>query len=249
VTLKSEITTLEQKFGFNTEETINRHQRIIMAISGPEKSGKTSFGLSMPKPLAYFNFDRKLEEVGLTTIGVSEDDIIAKHILVSEGDNQAVYKKKWNEFTTAFRYVLFESREIRSILVDTETDMWELIRLAEFGKLTEIMPYMYKQVNTPYRALLNECHKGDKNIIFTRKVKRQYKNDKWTGKMDVAGQGQVKDIVQVNATMFWDDDGANITIVNNGLNATINGDTYAGEGCVFPVVAEELTGIDAVEWL
>ncbi len=47
-----------------------------------------------------------------------------------------------------------ESKEIKSIVIDTASEAWELVRLARFGKLTQVMPQHYGPVNTEFRDMI-----------------------------------------------------------------------------------------------
>lgn len=237
-----------RSLGFDTEAAVNRDNRLIMAITGKEKSGKTTFGLSAPKPIALFNFDRRIEKVALEVAGVEESDLNVKTIRWDEDQGQDEYMDMWNDFLKALKWSLYDSQDIRSIVVDTETDMWALIRLAYFGKTAEIMPWEYRKVNTPYRAVLNRFDESGKNVVLTRKLKKQYKNDHWNGKYEPAGMGEVKDVVQVNAEMYKDEGDIVFEILNNGLQASMNHETFTNNLCNFPMVAAMLTNTTPDEW-
>jgi hypothetical protein len=244
-------------FGFDTapgrQLTINKHRRLIMSACAPEKAGKTRFGLSTPKPIMYLNFDRKIEQTVLDSLGISESDLYIKEVRVDAEVAQDEHKRIWGEVRDAFLWALHESRDIRSIVVDTETEMWELARISEFGQLTQVMPYQYTQLNAMYKYLLDQCDQCDKNVILLRKLRKEYKNDKWSGRYEVSGFGKAKDIVQVNAEMYReeDEDGQDVfilEILNNGLIAGMNHQTFSGEMCSFPWVAAMLTGTTPDEW-
>lgn len=234
--------------------TINKHRRLIMAICAMEKCGKTTFGLSAPKPLLYLNFDRKIEQVVLDEMHITEEDIYIREVRVDGDAAQDQHKKQWEEVRELFRWGLEEAEGIRSIVVDTESEMWELIRMAYFGKLTQVMPYQYTEVNAVYKTLLDKADRCDKNLVLLRKMKKQYKNDKWNGRYEPAGFGKAKDIVQVNAEMYMmegDEEGEEeftFEILNNGLQASLNHMTFQGEMCNFPFVAAMLTNTTPDEW-
>jgi len=60
--------------------------------------------------------------------------------------------------------------------IDGDSDSWELQRLAEFGKLTQIPPLFYGNVNAARRALYARCWDSGKIIIATNKVKADYED-------------------------------------------------------------------------
>jgi hypothetical protein len=90
--------------------------------------------------------------------------------------------------------------------MDTATEAWELVRLARFGKLTQVMPMQYGPVNTEFRDMIKQVYKTDKNLILLHKVKKEYVDDKFTGELERAGFGDTGYLVQINLLLGWDED-------------------------------------------
>jgi hypothetical protein len=243
--------------GFDTEKgrraTVNRYRRLIMSVRAMDKVGKTRFGLTATKPSMYLNFDRKIEQVTLDELGVKEEDLFIKEIRTDSNLTQDQHQKEWQKVQDAILWALRDSESIRSIIIDTESEMWELARMAVFGKLTQVMPYQYTALNAAYKFLLDQCDKYNVNVVFLNKLKKQYKNDQWNGHYEPSGFSKLKDIVQVNAEMYIDedDDGGDMfvyEIINNGLRAEMNHMTFINEMATFPMVASMLTGTAPDEW-
>lgn len=240
-------------FDISGKSTINTKRRLIMAVSAEDKNGKTGFGLSAPPPVMHFNFDRKVEASALETLGIDPKDIIINEVRVDAKEALDKIKRKWQQVRDGFLWALREADSVRSIVIDTETEMWALARLAEFGKISQVMPHQYVQVNQTYKALLDEADKCDKNVIFLRKMKKEYKNENWTGNMETSGFSQLPYIMQVNGLMYRDkdEDGQeqfNFEIINNALKASLNGMEFSGSMCSFKWVAAMLTGTTPDEW-
>ena len=53
--------------GFTKVKSGIKKKRMVVAVEGREKDGKTSFALSAPAPIAIFNLDTGLEEGGIVT--------------------------------------------------------------------------------------------------------------------------------------------------------------------------------------
>lgn len=257
---KKELEILE-KYGFDTSpdrsSTINRHNRIIMSVRAHDKVGKTTFGLSAPKPIMYLNFDRKIEQSALDAIGVKWEDLFIKEIRTDSNLSQMEHQKQWQTVQDAFFWALRESRIIKSIVADTETNMWELARMAEFGKVDKVPPNKYTHLNAQYKFMLDQADKYNVNVILLQKYKKQYVKTTsksgydiatWNGKYEPGGFGQVKDIVQVNAEMYMEDGEPTLEIINNGLKASMNHEKFPGVMCSFPYVASMLTDTDVEEW-
>jgi len=187
-----------------TDEDPGLKNRLIMSLSGREKQGKTHFALSAPDPLAYINFD------------VGDEGVIDKF----RGSGKTIFHRRfskpmtfkdgapvadgalaeWLRLTQSW-YKLLAIPDLKTIVADTETEIWELIRLARLGKLTQVKPFHYGPVNAEYDAFLKAAYESDKNIILIGKSKKEYTNDKWNGGYERAGFSNLGFIVQVVAEM------------------------------------------------
>jgi len=176
-------------------------QRLVMSIDGMPKSGKTEFALSLPGPLVVHDFNFGLE-------GVVEKHLPHKEIFqfkyavpitarLPGSTNSSLVEpasRVWEEFVTNFRASL---QDMRSVVVDTGSEIWELLRLARLGKLTQVPPMKYGEVNAEFRQLtqlaLNQNHA---NVIYIHKVKPVYKNEQKTEETERAGFGDIEYDVQ-----------------------------------------------------
>ena len=101
------------------------------------------------------------------------------------------------------------NKKFRTMIWDTATEVWELCRLAAFGKLSQVMPHHYVEVNSEFRALVNMAYeRRDLNAIFIHKVKKEYRTnaagkDNWTGKWERQGFGDMPYLVDCNLEHFF----------------------------------------------
>jgi len=158
--------------------------RLVMSIQGIQKTGKTSFGLSGPGPIALLNLD--LGDEGVVQKYTSEkaiykNDYRAKRRMARE-DYTALWEKLKNDYYTAL-----DSPILRTLLFDTATDGWEMCRLARHGKLSQVLPRDYDFVNFEFKELIKEALHSNKNVIFIHQVKDEYINDKSTGNKIMSG--------------------------------------------------------------
>jgi hypothetical protein len=79
----------------------------------------------------------------------------------------------WRSFYDTYKTAL-DHKGSRVVLVDGDSDSWELQRLAAFGKLTQIPPIMYTNVNAARRAMYARAWDSGKIVIFTNKTKPEY---------------------------------------------------------------------------
>ena len=162
------------------------------------KNGKTHFALTAPGPICYMNLDSGLEGVvhkfaAEKEIYVSnyETPINLKDVYPDIDKTVAVWGKFKQDFVSALQ------SDARTVVIDTATEGYELIRLARLGKLTQVKPFHYALPNYEYKALLDEALKNPKiNVIFLHKQKRKYVNDIWNGEYERAGFGGIEYIVQ-----------------------------------------------------
>jgi hypothetical protein len=221
--------------------------RMIVSVCGLEKQGKTHFALTAPGPIAYFNADIGME--GVVGKFISAKQVLVKEVFVPTDKDKAMVVV--DGFRAAYKAVL-ASRKIRSIVWDTATELWELLRVARFGKLTQVMPLMYGPVNAEYRGWLRDAYDSDKNLILLHKMKPVYVNDKRTAEYDRSGFSDTGFLVQVNAQVYRDspDDGGtfNLFIKDCRQNPDLAGQVLSGEMCGFPWLAAMAMGTGVGEW-
>ena len=172
-----------------------KYRRLIISVEGQEKQGKTRFGLTAPGPIALFNLDIGLE-------GVIDQFVDTKEILVADfnyrdATKASEWEEMWERMKKAY-YNALSSPKIRSLVVDTASELWELARLARFGKLDKVQPYHYGPVNAEFRDLIRKSYESNKNVILLHKMKKEYMDDKYTGNYERSGFGDTPYLVQAN---------------------------------------------------
>jgi hypothetical protein len=180
-----------KSWGFEVPST-EIPRRLIASIHGHRGKGKSHLGLTAPGPLVVFNLD-----IGLT--GVVQKFLKQKEVMVMDlkmPPTQEEAEKEWSRFYAAWSAVL-KDRHVKSIVVDTETELWELFRMAKFGQLTQILPYQYAPVNAEYARFLREILAVEKNLILLRHLVPLYINDKRTKDWEPKGFNGVEKIVEV----------------------------------------------------
>lgn len=220
--------------------------RLIASVSGREKNGKTSFALSAPGPIILFNLDYGLE--GVIGKYAGDKDIYVKEYRFRRNDTPDKYNTLWANFTTDYYNAL--KSKARTIILDTATEVWELLRLARFGKLAQVQPYHYGPVNAEYMSLIREGYSYDKNVILLHKLKKQYVNDKFSGDYERAGFTNTGFLVQTNLEVYREglDGGFCVRVIDCRQNSMLGGmelplsDEFTGFGflaqMIFPDSSE-----------
>jgi hypothetical protein len=225
--------------GFEAAADIQSRDRMILSISGLEKCGKTHFGLTAPGPIAMFSTD--IGEEGVVEKFRDKDvQLLTLDRVDDNAADQAV--EEWERFRKAYYWSLKDGH-FRTLLVDTATEIWEMLRMARFGRLTQVMPYQYGPVNAEYRALIRDAYKYDKNLILLHKMKAKYVNDKRTAEWERSGFSDTGFLVQVNAQVYRYDSGDfAIQVIDSRKNPDLMGEELVGPLCNFDFLAQLVNG-------
>jgi len=178
-----------------TEANSDEVLRLILNIEGQEKEGKTHFALTAPGPIALIDMDIGLE--GVVSKFNKQKKIYVASFNYREATSPDEWEKMWIKMKTAFMDAL-ASRDIRTLIADTGTEIWELLRMARFGKLAQVKPHHYAPVNAEFRDLIRKAYDSDKNLLLIHKQKKEYVNEQWSGNWERAGFGDVGYAVQAN---------------------------------------------------
>uniref|UniRef100_A0A6H2A3W1 Putative ATPase domain containing protein n=1 Tax=viral metagenome TaxID=1070528 RepID=A0A6H2A3W1_9ZZZZ len=235
-------------------------QRLILAVVAQEGQGKTHFSFTAPDTIVTFNADFGLEGVIHKFIQQGKT-ILEYQVPMPNPQSRDVEKeaqKVWDDLEAAYDECL-RNPSVRTIIFDTATEIWEVVRLAYLGKLTEVMPHHYTAVNAQFRRFLKRADKTDKNLILLQKMKPTYVGKNATGDYEIAGFNDTPYIVQavifphrakVNTKL------ADGTVVKKGEfyieigekcrhNPAVSGTIFTGELANFPwVAATILEGTD-----
>jgi hypothetical protein len=216
-------------------------KRLIVAVEGQEKTGKTHFALTAPGPIGF-------QDIDIGTEGVVEQFTHEKEIHLAEYAldfpyDQKVAEQTWRQFTNDYKQLL--GADVRTGIIDNATEVWDLLRVAKFGRLTQIMPHLYTTANSEFRGLLRLAYKSDMNLILLHKVKKQYVNEQWNGKYERSGFNDVGFLVQVVVETIKQDGKFYLKVLACRQNTKAEGEiienpTFAKLGMlVFPGTKEE----------
>ena len=160
---------------------------IMIGMDGLPDTGKTEFAHSAPGPGMIIVLDRGLDGMlDNPNPPESRSPDFAYRVISTPLDTQGsknLYLEYWSSFYKDYRAML-ENPDCVTAVIDGDSDSWELQRLAEFGRLTQIPAIMYTSVNAARRVMYARAWDSGKIIIATNKVKREYRDviDPTTGK-------------------------------------------------------------------
>ncbi len=224
-------------------------RRLIVRIGGREKQGKSTWSLTAPVPIAYHDLNNRSEHVLDRFVGRGVYKYTYDKLLASE---QAEWAYQWNQFKKDFMEAVGHP-EIRTIVIDSETDLWELRRLAEFGR-NPAMPEKYGALNKDIRNIYDTVIGTDKNLVVISEMKKRYikkivkvkgyerELGDWDGTYETAGWSNTGAKVEVNLEVCFDPKEKifSTSVINCGVNAMLAGRVYEGAESNFPFLAAEV---------
>lgn len=259
-----------KKLGFEVVDPTIRY-KFSVSNSAKEKEGKTTWAFTAPGPIGAISTDTGTESIAKGFL--SQKPIIinyfkaADELLNDDVKNkdarQTMYENEWTRMKNSI-LAMIRSKRIRTLIVDTATEAWELCRLAEFGKLQQVMPHHYTTVNSEFKALIKAADENPiLNSIWIHKKKKEYKTksdgkDSWTGKWERSGFGDMPFLVDVNLEHFFQpsgsvvkDSGGNpinleegrfgIRVIDSRINMlSVVGQEFVAEQCSFEELAVAL---------
>jgi hypothetical protein len=99
------------------------------------------------------------------------------------------------------------SVKARTVVVDTGSECWELLRLCEFGKISQVKPHHYTEVNGLMRDIVRAGFDSDVNVIWLHKLKAEWKDNaegkgRKTGVLERHGFEGMSYLVQANLLAY-----------------------------------------------
>lgn len=194
---------------FNTlEEAVSSasSQRLVVAIWGREKSGKTQMALSFPDPLYFFNFDWGVEHHLPRLQKEGREVYVASYLPttadISVDDAGAILRAFEQDYTNALSAT--RKRGGGTLVIDTGTQLWQLVSscflepVRAKRKDSQIYPFDYGKPNQYYAHLINESKQAGANIVLVHRAREVYDAaGKPTGKYEMQGNNQTSYLVQI----------------------------------------------------
>lgn len=199
--------------------------RLAMSLEALDKSGKTHYALmTAPDPIALISTDPgtqtvvdKARAAGKVIHQLRLDWDPPEKLSKSAKD---IDKDEWQEWIdchnkhNAFINALIKDRSCRTLVKDTETDLWHLAELAYFGKAAgnssmDIRPRLNHDYTGTFRRLYKS--RPDLNIILIHKLKKKYIKGKgpdapadWNGEYETDGYSRIAFEVDLTLRAEWD---------------------------------------------
>lgn len=249
-----------------------KFRRLLIISDGPADSGKTEFALSAPTPGAAVCLDRgfdgladnpnppatrqPLENWGLSVVKIPK---------VGQQD-QAYFQELWKVFRTQ-AYAIADNPDVRTFLLDGDSDSWEVQRVAEFGKLAKVPSILYDNVNQARKGFYNRLFDSGKIIIATCRVRKVYVTKTlpngqpefnaqgnevrvWNGEYEHQGFGDTEYLWNIQLMHYRTEDGGfGVRITKCKSDPAMVGFELEGEDCCFQgLVRTVFPSVPLKEW-
>ena len=161
-------------------------QRLIVASSALQKRGKTTFGFSMPGPLAYLQLDANYEHAlsKARKLHKKKDIKHLRYFADPRADIKGANAAVWSRLIRDFAYSV---DNFRSVFVDTASELLDVRKLSEFGRTTQILQMYYGGFYADLRWMVKYATDHDANVMFVHRQKKEYVNDTWKGDYELEG--------------------------------------------------------------
>lgn len=173
-----------------TIEAYTHHRLVGMSVGEPG-SCKSTFWLTGPAPIVVLSFDLGMEGVVdriLRDIDPDKEVYVKEYEwLPTEDTSQDEAIELRDQYFEDYEHAL---QNARTVLIDKETDLWELYRYAEFGAPNDA-PRNYPALNQRFRKLVNMAKQHNANVGFIEGMKDEWaqKVNKKTGAQGAASTG------------------------------------------------------------
>jgi hypothetical protein len=171
--------------------------RGVFSLAAREKHGKTHAACTLPGPIAYMDLDLGTEGV------VEKFQRDGKQIFVHQfrlkekaaAKTQLEWQQVWLEFQRMFWGILNALDGTGgTVVVDTETAMYDTARLAWFGKLSQVPSQFYNNCYEDLNKTISQIYDTDLNLVLLRKIVDAFQ----TKEDEVKGFRDTPYIAQVN---------------------------------------------------
>lgn len=221
----------------------------MWASAAIQKRGKTTFGFTMPKPLAYLQLDASGDHaLRMARAQWGEESIShLKYFADPRQDIKEANRAVFEQFVKDYEYCV---ENFRSVLVDTMTELLDVRKLAEFGRTAQIMQLSYGGMYADLRWLVKKGRAGNANVGFLHRMKDEYKDGDRTGGMVLDGWQKITYEAQVYVEHDRAEGVYTTTVKDCEQNGMLPGMTLSsldGDND-FPHLAAAVFGTDAEEW-
>lgn len=233
----------------------SQKRRLVMSVEGLTGTGKTEFALTAPGPIAFFKFDLNCDSTLAKWAGQKEIYEIACRVPdpdIGKADVQKEAEAIVKQFTADY-VVALANRAIRTVVWDTTSELYEVMSLATFGKISGNNKYSYGALYRAFHRLVDAATESDTNLVMIHHLKDEYVNDQRTGKKRRDGYKKVDEACQLMVRTEFTGNQFSLEVLKCTQNMALQGQIYKQAGELrmnsFPVLATDVfNGSSLEDW-
>ena len=195
------------QLGFTPAST-QAPRRLIANIEGADKTGKTHLALTAAKsgPVFYIGIDAGEEGV-VEKFQREHGNIEVKRYSYDHYESKEQQQAHQTEYAAIWEDIESTARGLAAInegtvIFDTGGELWEVLRLAEFGRLSQVMPHHYVQANSKMTRFMKRWYDTRMSAIFCHKIKPVWVNNNRTADFELTGFNDTPYVVQINIRTY-----------------------------------------------
>lgn len=233
---------------------------LMIGIEGWAGSGKTEFAFSAPGPGIEICLDRGIDSIldNPNPPATRRDDFAIKLIsrLMPTQATQPDYVKDWKAFYAEWVKAL-NNQDARTVALDTDSDSWELQRLAEFGQIQGVMSLRYAGINAARKAMLARAYDSGKIVIGLNRLEEEYETQVVGNKDVQVKTGRARRQGNKDYTYLWSlqlrcmfkDGQYGVEIMLCKADSSLQGLTLWGDDCNMPTLLQTVyPKVDLKSW-
>ncbi len=256
-----------EKAGFSAV-TADVTKRMLVGSQGRHRTGKTDWSIrDAPDPIILISVDFGHE--GVVEKFAEDKELYIYTQNIPPVANQSQYLDHWKRLRDKIEGAMTHPN-VRTVVLDTGSEIWELLRLAEFGSLVPRgdVKQLYGQINRTYSSLIKMAYDREINLVVSHKMKKKYINrtiqtqkgavtqDVWEGDYERTGFGESEYLIQINIEHLFDptrgkklEDHFGLRVLSSRQNMGIVGLELWGKDCSFCELASYVfEGTDPDDW-
>jgi hypothetical protein len=161
--------------------------QLVVSLNALDGHGKTSALLTAPKPISLHHIDpntRELVDKAIAASKIADEDVQLHEVVYPAtvfGSRDSIQKEAQAEWQDRFIEPLrtaIETKAIRTIGLDTATEFFDLLMMADHGKTIQILPELRTKTNYRFKGLLQALRRSGKHIVLLHRLR-----DVWESQM------------------------------------------------------------------
>ena len=165
---------------------------VFALVGGEPKTGKTHLALTFREPIKLFSFDLGYKQVVAKFPGKKIDVVEYPMIVVDTLElKDAGFQKLWKTVRDDL-YKTYEEGKYKTIVIDTATALWEIVRYAFNEEQDKAVgaggkARNYGEPNSRFYGLIMRAQVAGINLVLTEYLKDEWLNDAPTGNKILEG--------------------------------------------------------------